>query len=313
MRKHLNKFHVEGRVYDCSKLEMRVTGENSKNPGTVYIGGDLMVAIDEEALNVIPVRFVFVTEVYAKSQKPNATFSALKKIIEAKNEKSWVAAGKDNAYKVKIDGALALNNFFSHDGQRVAAKECRGSFVTIVDSLADENDRNTFQMDMVISKVRHVDANPERYINDDYTVVCGDCFSFSNEILPVEFIVRNPAGMNHFEDMDFTDGPVYTKVWGSLVNKVDKIPKIEESAFGEAAVTNFERKSREWIITGTAKVPYDFGDEEVLTQNDLNKARQDRELLWADIKARHDEYLASKNTVVQPSASVVPSKSEFKF
>lgn len=68
-----------------------------------------------------------------------------------------------------------------------------------------------------------------------------------------------------------------------------KTEKKEESAFGEAAVQTYERKSREYVITGTAKVPYDFGDEETLTAADVNKMIQDRQVKLAEIEKRFSE------------------------
>ena len=73
-----------------------------------------------------------------------------------------------------------------------------------------------------------------------------------------------------------------------------KTERTEESAFGEAAVQTYERKSREYVITGTAKVPYDFGDEEVLTAADVNKMTQDRQVMLAEVEKRYNERQANK-------------------
>ena len=107
MRKNLNTEHIEGRVYQHS-LELKVTGPNAKNPGTPYISGDLHVAIDDnEPTNVIPIHFTYVAETTGKGGK-NRTFTALKKIID-NPENTWITKGKDNAFKVSVDTALALN------------------------------------------------------------------------------------------------------------------------------------------------------------------------------------------------------------
>ena len=42
MKSIVNKAHVEGVVYE-HKLQAKVTGENSKNPGTEYITGEIRV------------------------------------------------------------------------------------------------------------------------------------------------------------------------------------------------------------------------------------------------------------------------------
>ena len=57
MRKIVNREHIEGILFQHD-LELKVTGETSKNPGTQYIAGNIEIAVDEEGLNVIPVAAV---------------------------------------------------------------------------------------------------------------------------------------------------------------------------------------------------------------------------------------------------------------
>ena len=150
-------------------------------------------------------------------------------------------------------------------------------------------------MDMLITKVRQIDANPEKHIEEDYCTVSGIVFNFRNEILPVEFVIRNKGGMEYFMDMDASDAnPTFTKLWGRINCKTIKREYREDSAWGEAQVRIAETKSREWLVTGTAKVPYEYGDEKVLTAEEVMKGCQDREIHWAEIKKRSDEYKASQ-------------------
>lgn len=313
MRQNKNQVNLQGYVYDISKLAMRVTGANSKNPGTEYIGGELSIAVDEAGLNVIPVRFSYVTATYAKSGKPNNTFTLLNKMLS--EPKTWVADGKDAAYKVRIDASLGLNDFIANDGQRISAQVINGSFVSFVNELPEkESERNKFLCDIVITKVKHIEADPERYIENDYVTVGGATFDFRNSLLPMEFSVRNPAGMNVLEDSGASASePLYTKIWGQIINNTVKIERVEESAFGVSAVSTFERKSREWLIEGMAKVPYEFGEENILTREELSKAMQDREVAWASIQKRYDESQSAKG-FTQTLASDVPVKTgEFNF
>ena len=89
------------------------------------------------------------------------------------------------------------------------------------------------------------------------------------------------------------------------------------SAFGEAAVKEYERKVREWIITGTAKEAYEIGDEKNgITVDEISKALADREVYLADVKKRQDEYQASKNngtTTTTASAGVTAAQGGFNF
>lgn len=293
-----NTEKIEGYVYSTgsnfNQLSERVTGENSKNPGTKYIAGDLDVAVDDTGLNVITIHYTYVTETY-KSGQTNNTYTALKRIID-NPDKTWVNGGKDNAFKVQCTGtSIALNDFIAGDGSKVAAIRNENGFCSIVNELGPETERNTFSADMLITKVTHIDADPEKNIAEDFTTVSGDIFGYGPVLLPVSFVVRNKMGMNYFENLDATPSkPVFTKVWGRINCMTIKTERTEESAFGEAAVQTYERKSREYVITGTAKVPYDFGDEQVLTTADVNKMTQDRQVMLAEIEKRHNERQANK-------------------
>lgn len=315
MKKMINTERIEGRIYQHNLVKKTVQNQASQNFGKEFISGNIEVAVDEEGLVVIPVHFTYVVETTNSGNK-NATYTNLDKIING--GKTWVTDGKNEALKVRIDTALALNDFYTQDDRLVSTKVNEGGFVSIVSDLGPENERNTFTTDMLITNVTRMEADPDKNIDKDYVIVKGAIFNFRNALLPVDFIVRNEEGMGYFEDLNASQNePVFTKVWGrincgSIANEVK-----EETAFGEEAVRTYERKIKEWIITGTSKVPYDFGDETILTAAEVQKAMQDRELMLADTKKRSDEYKAQKvATAVAATATtttVLPTKGTFNF
>lgn len=310
MRKNINTEHIEGRVYQHELSLKKVQNKESENYGKEFISGTLDIATDEEGLNVLTTHYTYVTET-TKAGKKNATFAALKKIMD--EGKTWIEDGKDNATKVKIDTALALNDFYVQDDTLVSAKRNEGGFVTIVDKLCDISERNTFSADIVITNVNRVEVDEEKGIEKDYVVVRGAIFNFRNELLPVEYIVKNDAGMNYFENLEASpSNPIYTKVWGKIISETSVTTKTEESAWGDAAVKTYEKKTKEWVVTGTAKVPYDFGDPEVMTTEELTKAMQDREVYLAEVKKKSDEYKAQKAAGNTTSAPVA-AKGGFNF
>jgi len=133
-----NTVTVAGYIYSFGEangrnnLEVKVTGDNSKNPGTEYIAGTIQVAVDEAGLNVIPVHFTYVTE-KTSTGKTSPTFGVLKSLIDS--GKTWVANGKENATKVKIDTALALNDFFIEENgtdRLVSSVVHEGGFVNVI-------------------------------------------------------------------------------------------------------------------------------------------------------------------------------------
>lgn len=298
--KFINAVRIEGYVYSTgsnfNQLSERVTGEKSKHPGTKYIAGDLDIAVDEAGLNVVTVHYAYVTETY-KSGQTNNTYTALKKIID-NADKTWLNGGKENALKVQCTGAaIGLNDFIAGDGQKVAAVRIENGFCAVVNELKPEAERNTFSADMLITKVIHVDADPERNIDRDYATINGAIFGYGPVILPVSFVIRNENGMKYFENLDASPSePVFTKLWGRVSCLTIKTEKVEPSAFGEAAVQTYERKSREFLVTGAAKVPYDFGDENILTQADVNKMTQARQVLLAEVENRFNEKKMEKTS-----------------
>lgn len=294
MRKNINTVTITGRIFEHDLAIKTVQNQSSANFGKEFINGTIHIAVDDEGLNVIPVSYTYVTAT-TKAGKENATYNVLKKIIDS--DKTWVKVGKDEAMIIKAEPALALNDFYGRDGNLVSAKRAEGGFVTEVSAMppADSGKLNDFTVDMVITGVRRIEADPEKNINEDYAIVKGAAFNFRNDLLPIELTLRDPQGIDFLEGMDISSKqPFYTKVWGKINCTTIKTQQVEESAWGAPKVTYTERKSREWLLTGLKGAGYEFGEENVLTVDELIKAQQDREVHLADVKKRADEYAMQK-------------------
>lgn len=304
MRKNTNNIHIEGRIYQHTLEVKTVQNQQSANYGKQYINGNIEVATDNQGMNIIPVNFTFVTET-TKKGTANKTYTEMMKIIQ--NGKTVIGDGFENATMVSIDTAVAMNDFVASDDSMVSQSIAQGGFVTVVSKIQEnEHERCKFKMDVVITGVNRVDADPEKFIDNDYVSVRCGAFDFRNALLPMELVVKNEGGMKYFEDLDISPAtPVYTQVWGFMDFRNISIPVTEESAFGEAAVTMRNRKMKHWTITGASKVPYDFGDEKVMTADELTKAMQDREIHLADVRKRREDYKAEK-AAQTPSAFATP-------
>ena len=304
-KKTINQTHVEGYIYE-HKLEARVTGENSKNPGTPFIMGTLDIATDNAITNIVSIHFTYVTPT-TKNGSANATYEILKGIIDGKY-KSVMADGKDVANKVRIDSAIGLNEFYSDRNgteELVSVKRNEGGFLHIIDALNEnENERNTFTVDMVITNVTRSEANEERNLSERVTVR-GCIFDYRGAILPVDFIATNPGAMNYYESLDASSKhPVFTKLWGKQISQTVIRTYTEESAWGEDSVRTVPTTRREWLITGGAKETYTFGDEDDdMSEAELRKGMADRETYLATIKARQDEYKASRSNTASTATA----------
>lgn len=309
MKKCINKVTIMGYLYQHSLAVKTVQDSASKNFGKEYINGTIDIAVDEEGLNVISVRYTYVTPT-TNAGTVNRTYTVLKSIIDG--AKTWVNDGKDAALKVKCDTAFALNDFYAQDNSLVSQMVQEGGFISVVNEFG-AGDRNKFEVDLLITNVTRVEADPEKNTKE-FCKVRGAAFNFRNAILPMTFTITNEQGMNYFEDLNASGSePVFIKVWGKINHTTTEVTKTEESAFGEAVVNVYERKVKEWVITGAAREAYDFGDESVLTVEEVQKGLQDREVLLADTKKRADEYKASKAAPAAAAAPVAPKASTKSF
>ncbi len=312
MMKVKNETHIEGILYEHA-LEAKVTGPNSKAPGTNFISGTISIATDDAMTNIVPVHFTYVTEKTSKGGV-NATYSLLQNIIDGVVG-TYMQDGADKAAKLRVDSAIGLNEFYTdRNGKEelVSVKTNEGGFVHTTNVLTeDETQRNTFKCDMVITQVTHIDADDERK-TPEKAVVKGVVFNFRNEILPVEFTATNAGAMAYFEDLGATaSNPVFTKVWGRQVSEVIKREIREESAFGEDSVREVQSTRKDFVITGAAKEPYEWDSEDTILASELTTAIANRETYLATMKQRRDEYKASKGQATPAAAA--SSKAEFNF
>lgn len=311
MKKMTNTTHIEGLLYE-HKLELRESGPNSKNPGTKFIMGTVDIATDDACTNIVPVHFTYVTATTAKGAT-NATFTTLSNIVDGKYG-SVMADGKDKAVKLRIDSALGLNEFYTErNGQEelVSAKRNEGGFVHVADSLAeDETIRNTFKCDMLITGVKEVEADEEKKLPAK-AIVRGAIFDFRGSLMPVEFSAVNPNAIKYFVGLGASNAsPTFTCVWGRQVSETIVREIRTESAFGEDEVREVKNTRKDFVITGASKEPYAWDDESTLTANEVAEAVAARETYLATIKARQDEYKASKNAA---TAAAAPAKTGFNF
>ena len=310
MKNMINRTHIEGVIYEHD-LQVRVTGENSKNPGTEFIMGTVSIATDDAMTNVVPVHFTYVTATTAKGNA-NATFTTLKQIIDG-DLATVMDKGADNAAKIRIDSAIGLNEFYSdRNGQEelVSAKRNEGGFVHTTATLAeDEKLRNTFEVDMLITNVREVEADPDKNLPAK-AIVKGAIFDFRKSVLPVEFSATNPNAMNYFLGLGASSKePVFTRVKGRQVSETIVRQITEESAFGEPSVREVTSSRKDWVITWAQGDVYAWDDESTITAAELTEAMANREVYLAGVKQRQDEYKASKGQT--PAAA--PAKAAFNF
>lgn len=294
----VNKTHVEGYIFNKGDgrraIQKRVTGENSKNPGQEYIQGEINIATDESATNVVTVWFQYVTPTWparnGKPERPNTTFQTLENIID--NASTYEEVGT-SATKVRIDGNIGVNDFYTRDGELASPKRIEGSFIHLMNSTDQiANRASTFEAEMVIAGV----SEQELEDSPNYLRLRGYVFNFRKDILPVEFSVRSESGINYFESQDISNSnPMVTKVWGDIVSTIINIEHEVESAFGDPTVNVTTRTIRSWDVIGASAEPLDWDDESTITKAELKEKLSEREARLAEQKKRDEEYRNSKS------------------
>lgn len=310
-KKLINSTHIEGLLYQHS-LELKTSGENSKNPGTEYITGNIEIATDGNIVNIVPVHFTYVTATTAKG-KSNDTFTALKNIID-KVYKSCMEHGKDNATKFRIDSAIGLNEFYSdRNGQEelISVKRNEGGFLHVTPTLEpEESKRNRFDVDMLITGARHIEPDEEKKITEK-VIVKGAIFNFRGDIMPVEFSATDPRAMAYFEGLEASSkNPIFTRIKGAQISESVKTTVTANSAFGAPDVKEYTNIKKDFVIDWAAEEPYEWDTEETLTAATVETAMKNRELALAEMKKRADDYKASKGNAI---SSTAPASGGFNF
>ncbi len=311
--KFTNSVNVRGYLFSTDRLEKRVSKK-----GVEYIGGTINVATDEDALNVVPVNFTYVTPTF-KSGNPNTTYQLLESIINGET-KTYEAVGTEAA-RVRVDGDIEVNDWINRDGEAVASHRVRGSFVHLLN--ANETfgaNPAHFEADTLIQSV----VSKESADGSEYLTLNGFVFSFRGEVLPVKFSVSSAPGMQFFENQDISSSdPYFGKVWGDIKSTVVTTATEQDDSevgFGAPTVQTSSHTFRTWEVSG-ANVNLGL-DDSTITMDELKAAMENRTKTLTDVRARYEARVNSGNAfdsaVSAPVATAAPkvkavNPADFKF
>lgn len=311
--KFLNVARIEGVLYQHN-LELKVTGKDSKKPGTEYISGSIFIATNDKKTNIVPVTYTYETFYKGKTKdgkdRENPNYTILKNIIDGKIGCYTDPEVGENAAKMRIDSAIELNEFWSErtgEMEWVSNKRCGGGFIHMLQSLKEnETQRNAFETDIVIVNVREKDPIEDstgHEIAPAKGIVSGYIFNWRADIMPVEFSVINPKAIAYFLDLGASKkNPVFTKVKGQIIDEQITTYIREESAFGEDSVREVQTNNKDFVITWAAVEPYEFGLESTVTIDDIKAKLQNRETMKAERKQNRLDYKARQQNNAFDSA-----------
>lgn len=295
MKDMINKSVIEGRLYESTVEEYENKNTNSK-----YVSGK--ISIETEENNVVVVE-IYENEITRKGKR-NQKYD---KLLSLKEANSIVNSGRENAIFLSISSSLSVNDWYPDGENLVTTLRNFNGFINFI-SEGECSPRATFQTDMLITNTMDdMDRNDDGDFEPNGKLkVKGYIFDYQGKIMPAEFLVENPDGVEYFRSLEPN---TFTKVWGRQESITETIRRVEESAFGEDKVTEFTRTSKAFIITGTNKEPY---PEEMLTTEEIQKAIADRNTYLADKKAKASQP-KSNAPATDSQASVVTNPTEAMF
>lgn len=295
-----NFSHVEGWLYDASKLALKKTGANSKNPGTEYIGGSIDIATNDELTNIVTVNFTYELPTFSTGTK-NERYDILKDIIDGKYQ-TVLTTGKDNAAVLKIDGRVGVNEYYTDKSGEVKLSSFKineGSFMHVISASqlnTKENKRSTFMVDIIIKNVTVKEADPERGLPEK-AIVDGYVFDYAGRLLPANFEAINEQAIGYFESLGASEKtPVVTKISGEQVNEIVK-KQIEVASAWGTEVKEVENTNRSWKITWAQVDPYEFDTPETITANEIKEALAARQTKLAELKTQFDQRKSGASAV----------------
>ena len=310
MKKMINRTLVEGYLYD-SKLEEKTYKETAKRPGAKYIQGTVDIATDDNLTNIVSVHYSFVSEPLPED-KPmmRSRYETLANIMNG-TVKSVMNSDKEHAAKLSLSSSIGLLEFPTERNgveEMVCTKRNEGGFISAANKLRNEDDRNTFDVDIIIVGARRIDADEERELPEK-VVISGYIFDYFGSIMPVEFTALGTGAMNYFEGLEPSKkSPVFTRIKGHQVSTTVPREIVEKSAFGEDRVRVVMNNRKDWIVDWAQEEEYAFDEEDTISAEEVKKALSEREIRLADMKNRRKN---ATNAIADAPAAATPAKSKY--
>ena len=311
-----NDVNLTGFVFSANFRTGTSKATSKWHPNEDYISGNLNVATDEDAMNVVPVNFFVYENRRNKDDDivPNETYQTLLQIM---NGPTYETAG-DKAPKVRISATVDTNDFYSsRTDDIVSAQRVNGRFIHLMSPGVSVTPAN-FDVNAVVTSTveREVEGR------DPYLDVRGYVFSYNGtRLFPVRFECQDKSGQSFLLGLEpSSTNPVVMNLWGSIQTTViEKIPAEQEevaNGFGVRPVISGNNVStvRSWVITGadTGCVP-EFGDVAPFTKNDMKRLIDERNVRLEEVKqsgmARAVKSAFTGTTVKKAPAQVFSSHS----
>lgn len=273
--KSFNKIEMKGRLYS-HKLEVK-----SFDKGEA-ITGSITLEVDKNGTTVDIQMFARPTY---NNGKRNPTYKILDDIMCGNYR--MVTTDGDDAEWLDVTGNLdvsyyqARGNSGDEEYGLSRSMRLRGAFVN---QNRKEEYRNRWTLDMLITQVHEVDADPEKNLPRMARVNGYLVDEYNQRLMEVSFQARKPGAIDYMLGLPVSfDTPYYCSVWGE--RQVVKRAVVKKNAFGDDEVTEFDNMT--WAIIGMSTDPYTFGED--ITAEEYEKYKKNLLAHKAEVAAKDDD------------------------
>jgi len=287
IRESFNKTTIQGTLVE-NNLELL----NNEQLGT-FISGDLVVRVGESDIKV---------NFFAKELKKDGGFNKIhKSLIGVMTYPSIASDGV--GVKVSITGgSISVNDFYTDELEHISYSELKSNFVK--KSTKNYKEENIFEFEGLVRRVYDEvkeDAETGRLAIEVVGV------NYAESALPVIFVVEKESAINYIRAY-YAPGKT-VKVNGNIVFSTEKVSKTEESAFGEPIIKEYDKVTKDFVITAGTQ-PY---DENEYTAEDAKVIMENRNIMLEGKKADKVKKLAGNSAAKPSTGKPVDKKGAFPF
>jgi len=276
-RQTLNNTNIEGLLIEnnLEALENDILGK--------FISGDLVieVTIDEgketEHIDSIPVNF------FAKELKNDGGLNKIYKslqVIRIKPDGSGLLSVAENGVGTKITisgGEIFVNDFYTDEMELITYPELKSNFIKKVTK--NYKPKATFEYEGIVRNAFD-EIKDDRETGRLIVEIVG--INYAGNATPVKFVIEKPKAIQYIRTY-YQPGRT-VKVFGDIRYIAEKTSKTIESAFGEDITKEYDKVTKEFVVT-SGTPPY---DENAFSQEDAQEAVQNRNKMLAEKKAKKE-------------------------
>lgn len=282
IRESYNKTNITGILLE-NGLE-KLNNDKLKN----FIAGELIIRVGSsiDDINASDVSVKFFAKELKNDGKPNKIYKSLLTLMTMPS-----VASDGKGVEINISGGnIAVNDFYTDDLELISYPELKGTFYK--KSPKNYEPSSTFEFEGIVRKVyEEVKKIDGQELETGRLCVEIVGVNYLETALPVKFIVEKEKAIKYIKAYYAAGRTV--KVNGNIIVKTEKFSRVEESAFGDDIIKEYESVKTELIISSGTQ-PY---DENAYTAEDAQQIMQNRNVHLENEKAKKIEKMNGGNSV----------------